>query len=305
MNLGEVKKKALSLMAEYSIDGVEISAAENADYLNRMNRFADIAQKEIAQVKKIPETKYISQNMVKNQLGQLYAFELKQKTDVDLIEKAAGSKSYYFEVDNVATVYIEELTSAGWVILQIINNTVKNQFTKHKGLILASNPSSEIRIRFSGPYIYNTKNRALYPYTFPSDEDVPDYTPYVKYEMPSDFMELQKVIHVKDSMAYGQMIDYYWESKRTFVANYFHSGSFQVHYYRYPTTITKDTVDTYEFEIDIEAQEAIPFFIGARCLMDENPTLAIQLMNEYQMKLSRLYSTEDFGTVTITQNYEM
>jgi hypothetical protein len=48
MNLGEVKKKALSLMAEYSIDGVEISVAENADYLNRMNRFANDAQYEIA-----------------------------------------------------------------------------------------------------------------------------------------------------------------------------------------------------------------------------------------------------------------
>ncbi len=48
MNLGEVKKKALSLMAEYSIDGVEISAAENADYLNRMNRFASDAQMEIS-----------------------------------------------------------------------------------------------------------------------------------------------------------------------------------------------------------------------------------------------------------------
>jgi hypothetical protein len=48
MNLGEMKKKALSLMAEYSIDGVPISAAENADYLNRMNLFANDAQFEIA-----------------------------------------------------------------------------------------------------------------------------------------------------------------------------------------------------------------------------------------------------------------
>lgn len=49
MNLGEAKKKALSLMAEYSTDGVLIPDGENADYLLRMNRFASDAQMEISE----------------------------------------------------------------------------------------------------------------------------------------------------------------------------------------------------------------------------------------------------------------
>ena len=48
MNLGEAKARALSLMSEYSIDGSLISESENADYLNRMTRFASDAQMEIA-----------------------------------------------------------------------------------------------------------------------------------------------------------------------------------------------------------------------------------------------------------------
>jgi hypothetical protein len=48
LNLGEAKKKALSLIAEYSVDGSIISDSENADYLNRMNRFASDAQMEIS-----------------------------------------------------------------------------------------------------------------------------------------------------------------------------------------------------------------------------------------------------------------
>ena len=48
MNLGEAKKRALSLMAEYSIDGTLISDRENADYLVRMNFFANDAQMEIS-----------------------------------------------------------------------------------------------------------------------------------------------------------------------------------------------------------------------------------------------------------------
>lgn len=48
MNLAEAKKRALSLMAEFSLDGVVIPDGENADYLNRMSRYASDAQTEIS-----------------------------------------------------------------------------------------------------------------------------------------------------------------------------------------------------------------------------------------------------------------
>lgn len=123
--------------------------------------------------------------------------------------------------------------------------------------------------------------------------------------MPADFMELQKVIQQNDPRQYKDMIAYYWEGKRTFVLNYYEQGSFDIHYYRYPTTITSATADTYEFEIDTEAQESIPFFIASKAVFDENQTMAIQLLNEYQIKLSRLYTADDFGITTITQNFGM
>lgn len=68
MNLKEVKDKALSLMAEYSIDGVAISAAENADYLNRMNRFASDAQMEISDKVGI-EASYLFTQVATNEEG--------------------------------------------------------------------------------------------------------------------------------------------------------------------------------------------------------------------------------------------
>jgi hypothetical protein len=61
VNLLEAKKKALSLMAEYSVDGVVISDSENADYLMRMNRFANDAQMEISEKIKIEESFTINQ----------------------------------------------------------------------------------------------------------------------------------------------------------------------------------------------------------------------------------------------------
>lgn len=306
INLGEAKKKALSLMAEYSVDGVPIPDGENADYLNRMNRFADSAQKELAQVKKIHAVFNLSHNPIKPQQGLLMGFDLKQYLPgVDLIDTYIGSKAYYFEVDNVADIYIEENVNGVWTALKTINNTVKGQFTAFKGLITASNPLNQIRLRFSGQYIYNIRNKVLYAYSFPTDDDVMVYRPYVTYQMPSDFMELQKVIQQGDPRTYAEMIAYKWEGKRTFVLNYYDLGSFDIHYYRYPTSVDSTTLDTYEFEIDTEAQEAIPFYVAGHCLMDENPTLGIQLLNEYQTKLSRLYMTDDFGITTITQNYGM
>lgn len=69
MNLSEAKSKALSLMAEYSNDGVLIAAGENADYLNRMNRFANDAQFEIAE--KVP-------------IGATFTYEQVGSTDYSL-----------------------------------------------------------------------------------------------------------------------------------------------------------------------------------------------------------------------------
>ncbi len=306
MNLGEAKKRALSLMAEYSVDGVPISDGENADYLNRMNRFADAAQKELAQVKKIHAVYEIAHNPIQPQQGLLNGFELKQHLPGnDLIDAFIGSKSFYFEVDNIADIYIEENVNGSWTPLKTINNTIKGEFTTHKGNVVPSNPGNQVRLRFSGDYVYNIRNRALYAYSFPTDEDVQEYRPYQKYSMPTDFMELQKVIQESDPRQYKEMAAFYWEGKRTFVLNFYETGSFLIYYYRYPTTIDTTTIDTYEFEIDIEAQEAIPFYLAGHAVMDENPTLGIQLLNEYQTKLSRLFTDDDFGIMAITQNYGM
>ncbi|MGD6898600.1 hypothetical protein [Bacillus infantis] len=61
MNLGEAKKKAISLILEYTNDGGLIGDIENADYLTVMNRFANDAQMEIAKKVGIPASMIILQ----------------------------------------------------------------------------------------------------------------------------------------------------------------------------------------------------------------------------------------------------
>ncbi len=304
MNLGEAKRKALSLILEYSVDGVTIPDGENADYLALMNRFADIAQKEIAQIKKIHATYSISQNPIKSLLGLLKGFDIQQHLDVDLVDtQGTGAQSYYFEVDRQATVYIEEYVNGVWTLLDTLTIPTIKEFTAYKGFITPTSLTNQVRLRFSGLYPYNIRNRALYAYKFPTVDDIPIYKPYVKYEMPTDFMELQKVIQQGDPRTYVDMIAYKWEGKKTLVLNYYDTGSFDVHYYRYPTAITKDTPDTYEFEVYTEAQEAIPFFIASHVMMEEKPTIAIQLLNEYTNKINALNTKDKQSSATVSEVY--
>ena len=59
-------------------------------------------------------------------------------------------------------------------------------------------------------------------------------------------------------------------------------GLIRVEYSAYPVEINDTTLDTYEFEIDIEAQEAMPYKVAALCIYLENPGAYGTLMQQFQ-----------------------
>lgn len=300
MDLGTAKKKAINLINEKSSKGVLITDLKNADYLYRMNELADMAQKEIATIKKIHAVYSISQNPIANQMGD--AFDLIQHLATDLTDTVAvGSRAYYFEVDKPCTVYVEEETSDGvWTVLSTITGADAS-FTAHKGLINPSLTTNNVRLRFSGSYPYNIRNRALFAYTFATTADVPDYCPYVKYTMPATFMELNKVVQQTDSQRYKYLQDYHWEGKLTFAIRYLLTGSFDVLYFKYPADITTESLDTVVFEVETDAQELIPLFIAGHILLNDNinRNAGILLLNEYQGKLANLSSNKTPSSSTV------
>jgi hypothetical protein len=303
MNLGLAKTKAIQYMREYSTNNNLNSAAQNGDYTLAFNNAADTAQKKIATIKKIISTYSFSRNPIINQLGLLTGFDIQQHLNVDLIDTAAiGSRAYYFEVDRQCSVYIEEQVGGVWTILStiVVPSTVTS-FTAYKGLITPSSVLNQVRIRFSGSYPYNIRNRYLCQYTFPTVADIPDYLPYVKYTMPANFMKLKGIVHRTDPRVYEHMSDYYWEGKRTLVVNYYYTGSFDIEYYQYPADITSSTQDDYVFELDIDACEAIPYFMGAMALIEENPSISTILLNLYQAELGNLDQL-DTGVSTLVLN---
>lgn len=290
MQLGQIKKKAIQIMDEYSLSGALQGNALNADYNLRINNLVDDAQKEVAQVKKIHKVFSVSQNPLKPQNDD--QFLLRQYIPGnDIVLEAQGSQSYYFEVDRQCSVVFEEQIANVWTTLTtvVVPNTVTS-FTKYKGLITPSSTLNNVRMRFTGLYPFNVRNTALFAYTFPTANDIPDYTAYVPYDLPDDFFELEEVVQRTDIQQYVNMGNYRFEGRKTIVLPYMFTGSFDVFYFAYPATIDDTTLDTYELEVDVEAQAAIPYYVAGHLLLSdvEQRSIGIMLINEYQAKLSNL-----------------
>lgn len=307
MNLLTAKNKASKLIDNYSRSGVVLdpNSPKQKDYTLKMNDYFDMAQKEVATIKKILKTKKFSHVMPANKLSApLYQFDIVQNTGSDQIYQVTGTaNAYCFMVDDLCTVEIEEETSEGvWTSLVTINNPIGNagMFTEYKGRITPSNASNDIRIRFiGGANMYNHRNRALWSEKFSSDSRVPSYQRYVLYTI-SDLYQLNKVIlkgQVTNSQPYENTSDFYWEKKNIIAIGWYNVGEYSVEYFAYPTDITDLTLDTYEFEIDIDAQETLPYYVAYQILMsDADKSVSDRLLSLYQTKLANLNPKVTSGT---------
>lgn len=317
MILLEMKKRSIKLANNFSSGGnvISLSDPNQMDFVLKINSLCDDAQKEIATTaKKISAVMRLSQYPVVNALpSPIYMFDIVEHTTQDISYIAQGAKAYYFEVDNVADIYIEEQVNGVWQALptpihlqQLTKPT--GYSTGFKGFIVALNASNNIRIRFSGNYEYRIRYIALYTSNFNTLADIPPYTRYNLYPMPDDYFELKpEGITFKgnqsDGYPYQKTADYYWEydstGKSVIAINYYNKGEYMIPYYRYPTTIDDSTLDTYNFELDTEAQRLIPYYVAGNLLLSDDIAVATMLLNQYQTMLARLQNTDIYGIETI------
>ena len=295
MNLGEAKSKAFKLIKKYSDAGEIIDATDEAhqDYLLRMNDLADDAQKEIARFIKIPAVYSFTQWDDDNLLG-INAFDMERYTPGATVEKTAtGAKSYYFEVDRPCTVYIEEEILGVWTVIETISPTTITTFTAYKGNLTLTTDTDSVKIRCAGTYPYTIRNRALFANSYATDADVPDYKAFVAHVLPTDFMEFDKIMRWYDQRQYQLVTgDYRYTGKKTIELNFFLNGQFDVHYFKLPTTIDDATDDSYDFEVDDNAQNLIPYYMAAHLIMHEKQNIYVALKQEYDNKLVNLSTVQ-------------
>ncbi len=84
------------------------------------------------------------------------------------------------------------------------------------------------------------------------------------YDMPEDFREFIGIV----SKTSSDFKNYRWLGRTLLIPKGEEAGLI-VQYFAYPAKIDDNTEDTYSFDIDEEAQEALPFYVAAQCVIKE------------------------------------
>jgi hypothetical protein len=285
---GDALALFLRLIDEATKKGVNLPTTKNADYRDKFNHFLNEAQIYIAGLVKIPAVYTITQNPIPNQLGLLKQHDIQQYLPGNnKVFTQVGTKAYYFEVDNIGTITI----AVNGVTVKTIENTVKRVFTAHKYNTGATSTDT-VTITFTGEYPYNIKNVALYAYKFPADDDVPVYAPYVEYAMPADFMSFDIVTLKSDPRVYELYKAYKWENNKKVILEYYKSGSFDIHYYKYPTAILPTAADSTELEIEDKAFDLLVLHTGILATAADNANLSAYLRSLFIEKAQNVVGME-------------
>lgn len=306
MNVGEIYTRVIGLIDEYSANGeLRTTAEDNIDYRLKFNRILDMIQKDMASVVRIAGTYSKTQFLIDNQLGK-EKFDTYQYISTDTSYEAIGSLAYYFEVDGESVIYIEEETADDvWTILETINvPSAVTEMTAYKDLITASNVANNIRIRFSGDYPYQYCNVALYANTFKAASNIQPYELYIKYNMPDDFYQLDKITFRNfEYLDYNNnFTDFYWENPTTLFVRYDFKGKLEIRYWKVPDTILSSSTsptdyDSTNLEVLETAQEVMVYGVAGNLLITENDKrgLATQFINLYESHKANLVGIDKTG----------
>lgn len=300
MNYGAAKVYAMQHIKNYSNRGTPILITDTnyQDYILSMPPAANTAQMELCKISKIPGQTKISQNPIDNLLGLLGFDEKQHFPGTDDTYIGPGAKSFSIEVDKPCTIYFDEYISGIWTPLSgtyslssgtpsafigSITVTGNTSFTNYRGLLTIASASNDIRMKIVTLYPMKSRYRALFAYPFATAVEVPWYRAYIPYDLASNYMEFHKMYREYDQRQFQEHSDYILKNDKKIYLNWFLTGEFIVDYWIYPTEITNSVLDTYEFEVGVDAQSCIPWYMGAYAVMaDANgKALGIQLLNQY------------------------
>lgn len=108
-------------------------------------------------------------------------------------------------------------------------------------------------------------------------------TEYILPTIISNFYQLTK-IKKRGSIGPVNYYEYGEGQNHTLVLS--EVGTIDIYYYALPKTIDENTADDYEFEVDLETHNAIPFYIGYELTKVDDPTIAQICLNEWDKYMS-------------------
>lgn len=258
-----------------------ISASDTATYSAKSPSILTLLQTELIKQGDIYSTYEISNKPITNLLGYTSEFDILAFEGTEFTREAVGSvQSYYFEVDRVGTVYVEDYNGAWNTLATVTTTNTPDGFTAYKGVVTPSSGATKSRLRFTGSYYYRTINRALFAIPFELEVDVPDYRPWIKKQMPTDFKSVNEIIEEFPDRQYSNTATYKWEGRRDLYVNYYFIGNIRIVYRPVPAMITALT-DNMQVD-DVTARTVMPYGLAAHLMLQENPSDASFFNGRYE-----------------------
>lgn len=206
--------------------------------------------------------------------------------------QAEGAKSVYYELKGkgILTISIGE-----YVITEEFNTLeVGNGFVPFKRLI-PNEENKTVKIRFESIYPMATKNFAMYGALFETEDDIPPYSEYIRYDLPSladDYymVDLEHVIYEGDAdiSRYKATSDFFQEGFKVMLLPRDLPGNYKVYYKAYPQRLTNDTSDDTEMTLDPEVATLLPLYMASQLYKDDDNGIATQYRNEFEVAFERL-----------------
>lgn len=276
------------------------------DSLEDDNRFIYAANRALLQVNSIrPVTKayIINHKPLENKIKSA-GFEPIEK-DEDLCFYAEDVKSYYFEADGSGTLYVEQqITPDGeWDRIMSAIEFATSGFEAKSGFIKKDGAfvSGQVRLRFTGKYIYSVKCVAMYSGRYSdNEEDIPAFEAFKGYDISKlapDFLSLAKPPVVEsDDITYLNQ-GYTVENGRVILLPYDKKGVYKVIYNKRPLVITSvngAVNDNTVIELDEDLCALLPLLVASYIWVDDEPEKAQYYMNLYRERAAdierRLYN---------------
>lgn len=294
MNYGQLKDQVLQLLNKYSTRGKELTPTKTADIRLKIENFINTELLDLATTSgKLKANKTYVIKPVYNERGYDTSNIKTHLPGVDFAIERTGAQSYFFEAQGPATITIDENIDNSWINLKtIIIDSSQLEFAEYKGLLTPSDINNTVRLNFSGDYVFGFRNYILYPYSWPSEEQIQQHKPYFLFNLPVDYLDAE-AIWINQGSSWLPYANYILDAANLQIGlNRYQEGEVLLNYFRKPTLITITDIDEVDDAqiIDATPDGAYALAIGVASLVTakNDPATSAYLNNLYEIKKANM-----------------
>jgi hypothetical protein len=289
----EVFNQSIAILDELS-DAGTIVESKIKEYKYRAPYLLDLWQREMIKTGDFFKTFELSCLRKKNLLGDVSQMGLIIENNAETQAYSGnGAYCFYVEVDGDCTLTFTEngaplsgaysfnggaeTAFAGTLNISVPAGTTS--FLPIRGILTAS--GGNVTMTISGTYYFRHNNRALSPYKFASADKVPDFKPWIKVTMPSDFKSKSQIVSEYPSWQYQEgSPSVKWEGANELYVMFSYEGIIRIKYIPVPTKIT-DLSQTIEVD-DITATSGAYYLAEHFAMADMNDDLAKRCRDKFR-----------------------